>query len=134
MFFHGRFISFPDRRCRRFGRRLSVRVTAACHSMPRHSCCRGYLDNSEPRTAFPFGSVRLRFYRSTDTTITMSYRVIVLFAFPSAIAPAGTLSTVDAYVAPETTGTCNYGACVLAVPDESDTANNCSSAVQVDVE
>ena len=35
--------------------------------------------------------------------------------------------------APSTAGTYYYGACVDAVPDESDTTNNCSSSVQVTV-
>ena len=35
--------------------------------------------------------------------------------------------------APATTGTYYYGACVDAVPDESDTTNNCSPSVRVTV-
>ena len=36
--------------------------------------------------------------------------------------------------APSTAGTYYYGACVDALTDESDTTNNCSASVKVDVQ
>ena len=36
-------------RCRRCGRKLTVRYTGAKHNIPRYSCYRGQLDNGEPR-------------------------------------------------------------------------------------
>ena len=44
-------------RCRRCGRKLTVRYTGAGHDIPRYSCWRGYLDNGEPR-CIAFGGLR----------------------------------------------------------------------------
>ena len=74
----------------------------------------------------------LRYYRSTDSTITTSDT------------PAGTdsvsrldgLETGDESIsvaAPSDPGTYYYGACVESVSGESDTTNNCSAAVTVNV-
>ena len=45
-------------RCRRCGRKLTVRYTGAKHNIPRYSCCRGQLDNGEPR-CIAFGGLRV---------------------------------------------------------------------------
>ena len=45
-------------RCRRCGRKLSVRYTGARHDIPRYSCWRGLLDNGEPR-CIAFGGLRV---------------------------------------------------------------------------
>ena len=45
-------------RCRRCGRKLSLRYTGAKHNIPRYSCCRGQLDNGEPR-CIAFGGLRV---------------------------------------------------------------------------
>ncbi len=45
-------------RCRRCGRKLTVRYTGAGHAIPRYSCCRGHLDNGEPR-CIAFGGLRV---------------------------------------------------------------------------
>ena len=75
----------------------------------------------------------VRFYRSTDPTITrtdtFSGRSNVMEICPSSFVGAGL--TV---FAPSTTGTYYYGACVDSVPDESDTTNNCSLSMEVEVE
>ncbi len=105
------------------------------------------VDNSSPftRTWFilsatvrnqgnaPSASTWLRYYRSTDATITTgdtqvggTYPVSRLDAQES---EAESLSRA----APSTPGTYYYGACVGSVSDESDTTNNCSSAVIVTV-
>ena len=47
-------------------------------------------------------------------------------------ASGNTSESVD-LTAPSNPGTYYYGACVDAVEDESDTTNNCSSSVQVNV-
>ena len=48
---------------------------------------------------------------------------------------AGATSNEDiALTLPSSVGTYYYGACVDAVPGESDTTNNCSGSVGVDVE
>ncbi|MDX0519245.1 hypothetical protein GOC98_33425, partial [Sinorhizobium medicae] len=36
-------------RCKRCGRKLTVRYTGSNHNIPRYSCWRGLLDNGEPR-------------------------------------------------------------------------------------
>ncbi|WP_420443985.1 cell wall-binding repeat-containing protein [Candidatus Poriferisodalis sp.] len=80
----------------------------------------------------PSASTTLRYYRSADPTIT------------TADTPAGTDSVfrLDAQesgaesirlTAPPTPGTYYYGACVDSTSDESDTTNNCSTAVTVTV-
>lgn len=45
-------------RCRRCGRKLTVRYTGQKHNIPRYSCSRGWLDNGEPR-CIAFGGLRV---------------------------------------------------------------------------
>jgi len=45
-------------RCRRCGRKLMARYTGAKHNIPRYSCCRGQLDNGEPK-CISFGGLRV---------------------------------------------------------------------------
>ena len=45
-------------RCRRCGRKLTVRYTGQKHDIPRYSCTRGWLDNGEPR-CIAFGGLRV---------------------------------------------------------------------------
>ena len=45
-------------RCRRCGRKLTVRYTGTRHDIPRYSCWRGLLDNGEPR-CIAFGGLRV---------------------------------------------------------------------------
>ena len=45
-------------RCRRCGRKLTVRYTGKRHNIPRYSCWRGLLDNGEPR-CIAFGGLRV---------------------------------------------------------------------------
>jgi hypothetical protein len=45
-------------RCRRCGRKLTVRYTGARHDIPRYACCRGHLDSGEPR-CIAFGGLRV---------------------------------------------------------------------------
>ena len=45
-------------RCRRCGRKLTVRYTGSGHDIPRYSCWRGLLDNGEPR-CIAFGGLRV---------------------------------------------------------------------------
>ncbi len=45
-------------RCRRCGRKLTLRYTGAQHDIPRYSCSRGWLDNGEPR-CIAFGGLRV---------------------------------------------------------------------------
>jgi hypothetical protein len=45
-------------RCRRCGRKLTIRYTGAKHDIPRYNCSRGWLDNGEPR-CIAFGGLRV---------------------------------------------------------------------------
>jgi hypothetical protein len=45
-------------RCRRCGRKLTLRYTGTAHDIPRYSCWRGWLDNGEPR-CIAFGGLRV---------------------------------------------------------------------------
>ena len=75
----------------------------------------------------------LRFYRSTDATIT-SDDASLDTAPVAALVAAGRSGHSVSVTALSTAGTYYYGACVDAVADESDGANNCSAAVEVSVQ
>ena len=75
----------------------------------------------------------LRYYRSTDSTISSSDTSVGTDAV-GALAASGTSAESISLTAPSTAGTYYYGACVDAVTDESDTTNNCSSSVTIAVE
>ena len=68
----------------------------------------------------------LRYYRSTDATITNSDTSEGTAAVPGLAISRSSLQSVD-LTAPSSPGTYYYGACVDAVPNESDTTNNCAS-------
>ena len=74
----------------------------------------------------------LRYYRSTNSTISGTDTQVGTDAVGS-LAAAGTSDESIGLTAPASVGTYYYGACVDAVTSESDTSNNCSSSVQVDV-
>ena len=75
----------------------------------------------------------LRYYRSTDATITAADTEVGSDAV-AALAAAAIGSGSIRLTAPSSPGTYYYGACVDAVTDESDTGNNCSSSVKVTVQ
>ena len=75
----------------------------------------------------------LRYYRSADATITTTDAQVGTDAV-GALAASGSSAESIALTAPTTAGAYYYGACVDAVSDESDTANNCSPSVKVEVE
>ena len=74
----------------------------------------------------------VRYYRSIDATITTSDTEVDTDSVNPLVPSGGAAKTVS-LTAPSSTGTYYYGACVDAVTDESDTTNNCSVSVQVDV-
>ena len=77
-------------------------------------------------------STTLRYYRSTDATIAISdTEVGTDYVSRLDVSESGDESV--RLTAPSTPGTYYYGACVDAVSDESDTTNNCSTAVAVAV-
>ena len=78
-------------------------------------------------------AMTLRYYQSTDATITTADREVATGTV-AALAATGSASYSVALAAPATPGTYYYGACVAAVVGETDTANNCSRSVQVTVQ
>ena len=78
------------------------------------------------------GSTTLRYYRSTNSTISTTDTQVGTDAV-GALSASGTSDESIGLTAPASVGTYYYGACVDAVTGESDTSNNCSASVQVDV-
>ena len=74
----------------------------------------------------------LRYYRSTDATITTSDTQVGTDAVRGLAASAGSAMSYS-LIAPTDSGTHYYGACVDAVSGESNTGNNCSASVAVTV-
>ena len=74
----------------------------------------------------------MRFYRSTDSTITSGDTEVGTDHVAGLDASGSSAESILTY-APSTPGTYYYGACVNSVSGESDTANNCSDAVAVTV-
>ena len=74
----------------------------------------------------------LRFYRSTDSTISSSDTELGTDSVPLLGLGGGFVSNASP-TAPSSPGTYYYGACVDSVSGESDTTNNCSSAVTVTI-
>ena len=74
----------------------------------------------------------LRYYRSTDATITTSDTQVGTDAVRGLAASAGSAMSFS-LIAPTDSGTRYYGACVDAVAGEANTGNNCSASVAVTV-
>ena len=77
-------------------------------------------------------STTLRYYRSTDATITTSDTEVGTDSV-DALAAAGTSEQSIDLTAPSAAGTYYYGACVDSVSGESDTSDNCSASVTITV-
>ena len=124
----------------------SVRVDVAAPQHPDLTVGSPSVDDASPETGGTFAlsatvsndgdaeapATTLRYYRSTDATITTSDTLVVTDAV-SGLAPSASSGKSAQLTAPSTAGRYYYGACVDAVTDESDTTNNCSASVQVDV-
>ena len=80
----------------------------------------------------PSAATTLRYYRSSDATISMGDTQAGTDAV-SGLSVSGASDESVNLTAPSTAGTYYYGACVDPVSGESDTGNNCSSAVRVTV-
>ena len=74
----------------------------------------------------------VRYYRSTDSTITTADTLEGTDAVRALVRPQGYGATIQ-LTAPSTAGTYYYGACVDAVAGELDTTNNCSVSVAANV-
>ena len=79
------------------------------------------------------GSTTLRYYRSSDPTISASDTEVGAAAVSGLAGGANEAASVR-LTAPASAGTYYYGGCVAAVGEESETGNNCSSGVRVTVE
>ena len=76
----------------------------------------------------------LRYYRSTDSTITTSDTEVGTDAVAAIAVNGSSLESID-LTAPSVDGTYYYGGCVDAVTDESNTEDNCQiSSAQVTVD
>ena len=75
---------------------------------------------------------RLRYYQSSDSTITTSDTEVGNESIGS-LAAAQSKNETETVLSPSTAGTYYYGACADVVANESDTTNNCSNGVRVTV-
>ena len=81
----------------------------------------------------PAASTTLRYYRSTDRTISTSDTLVGTDPVDPVLVSGTSLESLSR-TAPSRTGTYHYGVCVDPVAGESDTRNNCSDAYPVDVD
>ena len=75
----------------------------------------------------------LRYYRSTNSSISSSDTQEETDSVVS-LDPNESTEEWDWITAPDTPGTYYYGACVDSVPNESNTSNNCSTAIKITVQ
>ncbi len=80
----------------------------------------------------PSAATTLRYFSSSDATISASDTEVGTDAV-GGLSASGSSAESIALTAPSSAGTYYYGACVDAVSGESDTGNNCSSAMTVNV-
>ena len=80
----------------------------------------------------PSAPTTLRYYRSTDATISTDDTEVGTGSVPALAADGASNGSIE-LTAPTNAGTYYYGACVASVAEESDTGNNCSAAVVVTV-
>ena len=80
----------------------------------------------------PAASTNLRYYRSTDSTISTSDTLVGTNPVRSLEVSGSSTETISR-TAPSSTGTYYYGACVDPVAGESDTRNNCSGGYRTEV-
>ncbi len=78
------------------------------------------------------GPTTLRYFRSTDSTITSGDTEVGTDHVAGLDAPGSSAESILTY-APSTPGTYYYGVCVDSVSRESDTTNNCSAVVAATV-
>ena len=78
------------------------------------------------------GRTTLRYYRSSDSSISARDTQVGTDSVSGLSAGRTDDESID-LTAPDSVGTYYYGACIDSVTDESDTNNNCSAAVRVDV-
>ena len=124
----------------------SVAVTVPAPTRPDLAVGSPSVSNNAPETRAEFhlsatvlnlgdgdaAATEVRFYRSADTTITTADTEVGTKAVAE-LAASGRRSVTIALTAPSNPGPYYYGACVVAVAEESDASNNCSASVEVTV-
>lgn len=80
----------------------------------------------------PASATTLNYYRSTNSTISTADTYIGTDSI-TALLPGSTHATGDSETAPSVEGTWWYGACVVSVPEEEVTSNQCSAGAQATV-
>ncbi|MDD9974244.1 MAG: leucine-rich repeat domain-containing protein [Candidatus Poribacteria bacterium] len=78
------------------------------------------------------GAATLRFYRSSDETISTVDTQVTRSSLP-VVAANATRNKWVRLTAPNTAGVYYYGVCVDGIADENDTGNNCSTVVKITV-
>ena len=81
----------------------------------------------------PSQSAELRYYESEDASIDTSDREIGSPNSIAALETQGEESITISLTAPSSLGSCYYGACIVSVFEESNTNNNCSTALMLSV-
>ena len=94
---------------------------------------RARVSNQGNRGGGTSAATTLRYYRSTDSTITSADTELGTSAVGILGRGQGISLSID-LTAPAVARTYYYGACVDSVPGESDTQNNCTAGVEVTVE
>ena len=73
----------------------------------------------------------LQYHRSDDSTITLSDVKVGDSSYVDSVPASGSHTLAIELDAPRNVGTYYYGACVIPLPNESNTGNNCSNAATV---
>ena len=129
------------------GSSSSASVTVEANENPNLEVRDSSVDSASPVQGDPFtlsvkvintgdgqsAATTLRYYRSTDATITTGDTAVGTDEVGALRRLGISFESVE-LTAPSTAGTYYYGACVDAVADESDTTDNCSASVEVDVQ
>ena len=103
-----------------------------CERTPRGRDVLANRDGAQPGR-WGSAATTVRYKRSTDATITTSDTTVGTDEV-NTLVPSGGYGATIKLTAPSTPGTYYYGACVDAVPRESDITNNCStSSARLDV-
>ena len=112
-------------------------VEDAAVSDPRPAAGAGFTFSATVRNAGrgSAAATTLRVFRSDDGIVTtFDHEVDAVAVAGLAASASGVASVTVTVTAPPSPGTHYYGACVDPVAGESDTANNCSATVRVDVQ
>ena len=133
-FYWSGFFGFEDDTAYSYQRGPDLVVSSASASDTTLSSGQAFTLNAKVRNQGDGQSAAttLRYYLSTDATITSDDEAVGTDAI-GALNPSAINGVLISLTAPVSAGMYYYGACVESVSGESDTDNNCSSAVSVAV-